>query len=304
MSILTIPPGFTALVDDAAIFPPGLAPLPDAVVAHAEHLAAPHGALVGPFVVDGARLDALVALVAHDGVATSALAVSVVVPAPAELGGVVARARAGGLELAGLEVKLDLTQPLAPQVADVAAAAPAGVATYVEVPRPTSPEWPAVLDAVAAHGLRLKLRTGGTEAAAFPSEAEVATWVHAAVTRGVPFKCTAGLHHAVRHTGPRQHDRPGFEHHGYLNVLLATARADAGAEPAEVAAVLAERSPRALADAVAADPGVADARRWFTSYGSCSVHEPLEDLEALDLITRSTTSTPNTTSSSSEGPQR
>jgi acyl-CoA synthetase (AMP-forming)/AMP-acid ligase II len=31
------------------------------------------------------------------------------------------------------------------------------------------------------------------------------------------FKCTAGLHNAVRHTG-----QDGFEHHGFLNVLVAT----------------------------------------------------------------------------------
>lgn len=292
MSILTIPPTFTALVDDAAIFPPGLAPLPDAVVAHAAHLAAPHGGLVGPFIVDAARLEALVAL------AAPGLAVSVVVPVPAQVGTVVERAGAGGLDLAGLEVKLDPALPLAAQVADVAAVAPDGVATYVEVPRPGHPEWAAVLDAVADAGLRLKLRTGGTEAAAFPTEAEVAAWIHAAVGRGVPFKCTAGLHHALRHTGATT----GFEHHGYLNILLATARASAGADAAEVAAVLAERSPRALADAVAADPAIAGARQWFTSYGSCSVLEPLDDLEALDLITRTPDS--STDSGTSEGTPR
>lgn len=280
MSILTIPPAFAALVDDAAIFPPGLAPLPDAVRAHAEHLAAAHADLVGPFVVDTARLDALVALDPVD------LAVSVVVPDPTQVGAVVTRAVTGGLDLAGLEVKLDLSLPLAPQVADIAAAAPDGIAVYVEVPRPGHPEWAAVLDVVAAHGLRLKLRTGGTEAAAFPSETEVATWIHAAVGHGVPFKCTAGLHHALRHTG----GATGFEHHGYLNVLLATSRAAAGADLREIADVLAERSPRRLADAAAADPGLAGARRFFASYGSCSVLEPLEDLEALDLITRPTTS--------------
>ena len=46
-----IPPEYTALVDDAAIFPPGNAPLEEAVPAHREHRAAPYGDLVGPFVV-------------------------------------------------------------------------------------------------------------------------------------------------------------------------------------------------------------------------------------------------------------
>jgi hypothetical protein len=155
--------------------------------------------------------------------------------------------------LAGLEVKLDRPQASAVQVAAIAAAT--GVTTYVEVPRPTSPDWPAVLKAVAAHGLRLTFRTGGTEAAAFPTEDEMADWIMSAVAQDLPFKCTAGLHNAVRHTGANT----GFEHHGYLNILLA--------------------------DAVRATPHLAAARARFTSYGSCSVVEPYEDLVALDLLT-------------------
>lgn len=274
VSILEIPPPFRALVDDAAIFPPGLSPLPEAVAAHVEHRRAPYRDLVGPFVVDAARLDALLAL---DPALVAGLAVSVVVPEPTAIASVVART--GPLDLVALEVKLDATRPLAAQVAEIAEAT-SGPA-YVEVPRPGHPEWAAALAAVAEHGLLLKFRTGGTEAAAFPSEDEVATWIAGAVVAGTPYKCTAGLHHALRHTGAET----GFEHHGYLNILLATARTLAGADRDEVVAVLAERSARRLADAVATDPLVADARRWFTSYGSCSVLEPLEDLESLDLIT-------------------
>ncbi|QCW52258.1 hypothetical protein FE634_20800 [Nocardioides dongxiaopingii] len=271
---MSIPPPFRHLVDDAAIFPPGLAPLPDAVAAHAAHLRSDHAALVGPFLVDAARLDDLGAL------APAGLAVSVVVPAPDAVTDVVARAGAAGLVLAGLEVKLGGAGAPGAQVAQVAElSAGSGVPTHVEVPRVTDPAWPAVLDAVLAHGLRLKFRTGGTEAAAFPFEAEVGGWIEAAVAHGVPFKCTAGLHHAVRHTGPAT----GFEHHGYLNILLATARALAGAP---VAPVLAERDGPALARAVALLPpeDLLAARAAFTSYGSCSILEPLEDLTALHLL--------------------
>ena len=47
----------------------------------------------------------------------------------------------------------------------------------------------------------------------------------ACVDRGVAVKCTAGLHHAVRHTDPAT----GFEHHGFLNVLLAASALAEGA---------------------------------------------------------------------------
>ncbi|GGF49285.1 hypothetical protein GCM10011519_24040 [Marmoricola endophyticus] len=273
-----IPPAFRHLVDDAAIFPPGLAPLPDAVQAHVAHLASGYADLVGPFIVDAARLDELVPL------APSGFAASVVVPDADAVDEVVRRA-AGSIALAGLEVKL-VGGALVPQVEAVAAAAPEDVPTYVEVPRPTHEEWPAVLRAVARGGLRLKFRTGGTEAAAFPSEAEVATWITAAVAAGVAFKCTAGLHHAVRHTGPDT----GFEHHGYLNVLLATARAAGGADTGTVEDALRERSGATVAAGLddLSDTERAAARAAFTSYGSCSVLEPLEDLRDLHLLTPGT----------------
>ena len=45
-----------ALVDDAAIFPPGNVPLDQAVKEHREHREAPYAALVGGFVVSDTRL--------------------------------------------------------------------------------------------------------------------------------------------------------------------------------------------------------------------------------------------------------
>lgn len=278
---MSIPRHLAGLVDDAAVFPPGLMPLADAVPAHAAHLASDHGSLVGPFVVSAADLERAAALVdpaEHPG----GLRVSVVVASPAAIEEAVRQTETPALDLASLEVKLDLAAPLAPQIAAIAAAAPAGVTAYVEVPRPSHPEWPEVLREAGAHGLRLKLRTGGTEASAFPSEAEVATWIHDAVRADLAFKCTAGLHHAVRHTGPDT----GFEHHGYLNILLATLAAADGADVAAIGAVLAERDGAALADALrSADPTRRKhARDRFVSYGSCSITEPLEDLGALHLL--------------------
>ena len=80
--------------------------------------------------------------------------------------------------------------------------------------------WEAAADEVAAAELRLKFRTGGVEAHLFPSADQVVSWIDAALDRELRFKCTAGLHNAVRHRDPDT----GFEHHGFLNVLVATAR--------------------------------------------------------------------------------
>jgi hypothetical protein len=107
----------------------------------------------------------------------------------------------------------------------------------------------------------------------------VAGWIDAALDRETPFKCTAGLHHAIAH---RDH-ATGFEHHGFLNVLLATRQAFDGATQAEVATLLADHYPNDLV-ALARTSDLVGARRWFTSFGCCEVREPLDDLVGLGLI--------------------
>lgn len=274
---MSIGAAFRHLIDDAAIFPPGLTPLPDAVSGHTVHLAAPYAHLVGPFVVDAARLDEALSLAPAD------MAMTVVVPTPDAVSSVVVRAAAAGAKLAGLEVKLDPTLPAGRQIREAAAQVPDDVPVFIEMPRPTSPEWPEALAAAATTGMRLKFRTGGTEAAAFPSEGEVASWIIAAVTAGLPFKCTAGLHHAVRHTGAET----GFEHHGYLNILVASDAALSGAGLAEVEAALGTRDGAAIAGVLRSlsEERLASARTAFVSYGSCSILEPFEDLTHLNLVT-------------------
>ncbi len=100
--------------------------------------------------------------------------------------------------------------------------------------------------------------------------------------RRIPFKCTAGLHHAVRHTAADT----GFEHHGFLNVLLAIGAASQGAGQAELEKVLAERDPVAVARQIGDLDGIEadDIRYLFTSFGTCSTDEPVQDLIALGLL--------------------
>ena len=69
--------------------------------------------------------------------------------------------------------------------------------------------------------------------------------------------------------------------HGFLNVLVATQVLWDGGSVADATDVLRERDGAALA---AHD--LSSARRWFTSFGSCSVTEPLDDLVALGLAPR------------------
>jgi hypothetical protein len=100
----------------------------------------------------------------------------------------------------------------------------------------------------------------------------------------VPFKCTAGLHRAVRHRDAAT----GFEHHGFLNVLLAAATADHLAVDVIASVLDATDSATILTGlgSLGAD-GIALARRRFVSFGTCSVTEPVDDLVALRLLARS-----------------
>ena len=156
----------------------------------------------------------------------------------------------------------------------------AGATAFIEVPaRQLTAE---VAVTIADRGYRAKVRTGGATADAFPDELTLARCLAAVTTARLAVKCTAGLHHAVRH---RAADT-GFEHHGFLNALLAVNAARAGADEDEIAAELADTDGARIAAHAAglSTDEAAAAREIFTSVGTCSTDEPVEDLVTLGLI--------------------
>jgi hypothetical protein len=267
---------FTGLFDDAALFPPGDAPMAAAVPAHRE-LRARLGDLVGPFVVPAARLGELVAHLGDgEPVDVSLIAAAADLPAAA------ARVtRSPGLVLAAVEI---------PVATDAAAAReairvlddvlPADVPAAVELPR--SPARDGVLDVLAGTPHRAKLRTGGVRAALFPPPEELAATLAGCVARGVALKCTAGLHSAVRHTDPAT----GFAHHGFLNVLVAVSALTAGAPAGTALEHLRDTDAGHVVAALRTwtPERAARARATFTSFGTCSVLEPVDDLVRLRLL--------------------
>lgn len=275
-----VDPAWRGLVDDAAIFPPGNAPLLQAAAAHLARRREPWADLVGPLVVKDTDLPLLRGTTAR---------LSVVVTGGAgQIAGPAGLCEKLGYQLAGLEIALrdldDLTGNARRVVAAVDAARGEGALPdetpiYVELPtqRPTS-SWLGAADEIAAAELRLKFRTGGLEERQFPTAPTLASWIDVALDREMPFKATAGLHHAVRHTSVE-----GFENHGFLNVLLATRAAFDGAGASAVVDLLELRDAEQLAEN-ARGGDLVRARRWFTSFGSCSVADPRDDLIALKLI--------------------
>ena len=133
---------------------------------------------------------------------------------------------------------------------------------------------------VIEHGSRPKIRCGGQSVENFPSTDELAEFISVvAGTPGASFKATNSLHRAVRHTDPGS----GLTHHGFLNLLVAVARCQAGEDVADAldcgdgdklaaeAAALNETSVRAL-------------RGLFASYATPELDEPVADLKGLGLL--------------------
>jgi hypothetical protein len=265
---------FAALVDDAAVYPPGNAPLREAVRLHRLHRASPYAAMVGPLLVPTASATEVIALAA-DGPTLRVAAVARPGTAVAEVeAALAAMRRSGDLEVAGVELAW---------TRDWRDADLAGVPTTLEVPR-----GPAQLDAIVdiakdasdSVALQAKFRTGATPTWVWPDEAELASFIRTTIDHDLGFKLTGGLHHALRG------EYAGEAQHGLLNVIAAVRWALNGEDLDELVPLLAERDPAVLLPQItrmsAADAAIV--RAFFTAYGCCGVTDPIRELAALGLI--------------------
>ena len=243
------------LIDHAALFPPASLPMDEALAADRRVRAGEHAWIVDRFICPASRLHELHddpprLSVVHDGDPTADVRAL-----PVEL--VEARCAAEAVaetyerirRLFGHDVRVFLELPL-----------------------------DAPLDQLRAAGVGAKVRCGGE---AFPSVGELARFVCGCYAADVPFKATAGLHHALR-----RDDR-----HGFLNLLAGAVFAAEGED--RVTALLAEEHAAAFAvgpDGLSAHglhagpDHVLAARERLVAYGSCSVDEPVEEMLALGIL--------------------
>jgi hypothetical protein len=280
-SVPRMPPApralFAELVDDAALFPPGNAPMAVGLAEHAKHQESTYSDLVGPFLCPVSRIDELTSTLTGD----QRLAVSLVVDAVGEPTHHALRVIGADprLSLVGIEAAHSRLGADAAVVGENLRQLPSAVG-FLEVPRSGFDDSLALIDKGGWQAA--KYRTGGTTHDAFPSAPELAAFLVACAERELPFKLTAGLHHAVRHTDAAT----GFEHHGVLNVLVATLAAKAGDEADAVAEVLEDPAPDSLVAAVRSwsDRDVIGVRALFRSFGCCGVTDPINDLIGLGLL--------------------
>lgn len=143
-----------------------------------------------------------------------------------------------------------------------------------------------------------KVRTGGLTPDAIPSSNQIAEFLQEAAVRRIPFKATAGLHHAIRarHALTYAADSPCAVMHGFINVFVAAAAAFSWpqVERRILTGILNESDPAAFqfleGEMLCRGIGfgtaqIAEARREFAhSFGSCSFDEPVADLKQLGWL--------------------
>jgi hypothetical protein len=247
-----VPPLLLGLIDDAAVFPPGSAPLEEAVTAHRRHRSAWYQPLVGPLLIPAADAGAPVLTEAAE---QAPIAIGLI----GEIG---ALTRSVGRLPAGVTLS-QVECPVAKRGEDPQPGLSALLALMAEVPAVGYAEVPLTfgllraLDRLAearSEGTMIaaKFRTGGLAAELFPTPVELAAVLCACRDRG------------------------------FVNILVACLAAAEGGEPAELAEVLDATDAAPLAEAARANLG--SERPLWVGFGSCSLTEPLDDLHALGLL--------------------
>ncbi len=277
---------FDELVDDAAVFPPGNASVPDAVRRHREHRSAWYAPMIGPLVVPDTEL-AQVSRAAESTADGEPIDISVVITGGA--GGLVALARRDlpGIAVTGAEIALRDLDDLAGNAERVVAAAqeldPDEVMVFVELPFRHG--WVAAIEVVEGAGLNGKIRTGGLEPDAYPTADQLAQQLSELIEADLPFKATAGLHRGWPNRVTNERGET-LHQHGFVTLLMAVEALVDGAGAAAAADLLRLDDPGRIFAALQGwdDATVTRVRRRFRSFGCCGVTDPIDDLVTLGLL--------------------
>jgi hypothetical protein len=250
---------FTALVDDAGLFPPTSLHMSEALGRHERDQERGTRMLTHRFLCPASRLDAL-----RREPFT-----------PRRIGLIVDTEEVppfDDLPVDFVEVRPNDDHSLDHAVRELRTSLPPGVRLFVEVP-------PRKHFSDVPEGVGLKVRCGGPEAGDFPPAEQLAGFIRFCADNDIPFKATAGLHHAVRHFDPAL----GVDRHGFLNVLLAVCET---VEHRDAVPVLRSADVGHLVRLARSVPEetAKRARHLMVSYGSCSTVTPIEDMLTLGLI--------------------
>jgi hypothetical protein len=305
------------LVDYAGLFPPANLDMASAVAEYANHLAEQEAWMLGRFIVPAGRLGELQETCAEYLDGGQEWAFSLLVGGRESAAGALAAVEAQGRAAAIFEkrfpgrAKIEILEAPLPvdgsgtDVGDFLARYAralvdwglGGRELYLEVlPGVDDARVLEAINTLGAFDSRFarvgaKLRCGGVTPEAFPSCERIAVFIDTCRRLGLPLKCTAGLHHPVRH----QAAAPPVMMHGFLNVFGAGILAHAtGADLEVLTACVAETDPGAFTfsndgfawrDHLVPAGDLDRAREGFLAgFGSCSFTEPRDDLRTLGLL--------------------
>lgn len=291
---------FAALIDYAGLFPPASLSMSLAVAEYRQIRSEEHRWVAGRFLCPASQLTELAATatatlplgevpwevgVIFDGTPGESGAESVDFQTEMDPAMTIAAAEAklGEPTSAALTVLLDATLSIGPNVV-----------AFIEVDRAASITDQVSLVANALGERRrvggAKLRCGGISPDLFPTPTEVTQFIVACTNQQLPFKATAGLHEPIRHFDAHL----GVERHGFLNILMAAALAEAGSDPSTIEEVIRDTEADSFSVSAAFAswrgneiPGSALRRMrhaGFVSYGSCDFDEPIEALADLGFL--------------------
>lgn len=287
------------IVDYAGLFPPAGLSITEAVRNFARYRGGEGGWMLGRFVCPIAQFDAFAdvadPLLPRDAGALPWRLAAVGTGDHADDAAAIARVneqhRWSWDECSAIVDVIETRAPSVDEISRIHQAFAADTVVYVELPLAQDPA-PFVAQ-LAQTGRRAKMRTGGVTADAFPEAERIVAFMQACLDAGVPFKATAGLHHAVAGSYPLTYEADALRApmYGYLNVFLAAGLLMAKAPAEDALAMLAETDPSSIqftADAVSWRAHALDRQRLaqlrergLISFGSCSFVEPLTEVRAL-----------------------
>jgi hypothetical protein len=288
-------PFLTAIVDYAGLFPPANLDMRSAVNAYAKYQDGDESDLLGRFVLPASRLDEFAAdaeaLLSRDGEPWQLSAI-----ATGNISGTRTLIEHFNAAHAGRAVcdTVELTVTSHDDVRSAAAEFPEEMSVYLEVPVVADPGY--LISEIAETAASAKIRTGGIVETAIPSLDQVLRFISTCVEQGVPFKATAGLHHAIRGMYPLTYEAnaPRAMMFGYLNIFFASAFSAAGSSEGAVLGALEETDASAFKvdetgvwwqDHVVVHEQLTVVRQAVaTSFGSCSFVEPVAEARNLNLI--------------------
>jgi len=288
-----------ASIDYAGLFPPAALDMATSVGNYSRYIAGPSAWALGRFILPAALLPEF-ETVATPWFSSSptqlwrlAALIGSDVAADIELISGFNRKYGGRSEAQALIDTVELRATSASAIQGTMVQLPPNLQAYLEIPIEENPA--ELIVAIGQSGARAKVRTGGTTSDAFPGAKPLVRFIQHCVAAKVPFKATAGLHHALRAEyrltyAPDSNTGYMF---GFLNLLLATGLLRCGCTLVEAERVLTESSFQAFdfSDDKISWQGhtltlsdVAESRKLMMSFGSCSFTEPLDDLVALRLL--------------------